>query len=486
MRIEDDSIYVDWHDNKDGQADQGGAASQQQAQQQDVEPQRIELSAVGRSKAVVVMQDATGDIVSFPTKQVELLYDVQSRLSSSSAGGSGSDGLRIMDGKSVLRADEWHGGPVPSDAKVCNNPFFVQFVANLADEAALAKYRLRLYVLAKYGTDDGSVLGYHEAAFRTILALAQQSEDAATQRAACSALGKLARPSREGEVWKKSAYRDRVVSGEGLLTLLNASRSELPDLSRCAAEALRKLVPDMATLLSLLPKVLGDEERVENPLISSWVAYTFFRLVAHRHRASPIARVVKTPTGESSVSRMPYAAALGGKPVNQDVRFPGACRLSIRMLPGSELNEGSDTSGDTLSIYKDAERQEEVVMLRGGQVESRETYEAADTEAVYLHFTYSSSGGGGQGGGQLKLGGGKKGNQAAAPTVATGGGSALGYVCEVVADYPQAEVVFGVPRPYSAQDGMDAGQPPLRIAFEYAEKIHVSFANNCSTDWSGE
>eukprot|EP00952_Eustigmatos_sp_NYUAD-ZCMA_P011508 46718-Eustigmatos_ZCMA.PRE.1 len=74
-----------------------------------------------------------------------------------------------------------------------------------------------------------------------ILVLAS-SKDHGTRRAACSALGKLARPVRDaGHTWKKSAYQDRIVAGDGLMLLLDASRSEVADLSRCASDALRRL-----------------------------------------------------------------------------------------------------------------------------------------------------------------------------------------------------------------------------------------------------
>lgn len=465
VRVESDSIYVEWDEAKPSDGD-----TSTQRQEESTEPQRFELACVGRSKQVVVVQDASGDIITFPSKQVEVLLDPQSRLGGALA--AGGDGLRIMDGRSVLRADEWHGGPISGDAKVYNNPFFAQFVANGGDEAVLRKYRLKLHVLAKYGTDDGAMIGYHEAAFRMLLSLTS-SEDPVTQRAACSALGKLARPAKEGEVWKKSAYRDRIVSGDGLLALLQASRSEVGDICRSASEALIRLVPDMNTLLSLLPKVLSSDERNENPLLSSWVAFTFFRLLAHRHRGSPISRVVKLPLGDN-VPREPYFHALNGRGVTQDVRFPGACRLSIRMLPGSELNDG-DGREDSLGLYRDQERSQQVAVLRAKQMELRDTYEAANSEALFLQFTCAS------GGGVATKG--KKSN--VAPGVVLGNTSALGYVCEVVADYPQAEVACGVPRPYSPSDPLELRQA-VKISFDYAEKIHIAFTPDSCTDWSGE
>jgi hypothetical protein len=452
-------------------------------------PEEIEYSTAAGKKQVVVIQDQDDDIVAFPVKQVQVAIDPQSKLSNVM---QGSDGLRLLENKNTLHAEEWREGAPPQDFKIFTDPFFIQFTAN-AEESVVSKYRVKLSVLAKYSSEEmeGTLLSYHEAAFRTILRLIN-SDDALTKRAACSALGKLGRSTKEGHLWKKSVYRDRIVRGPGLIALLQATKSDVPEVARFAADAMRRMVRDISVFQQILPAIAADEQNLENPMISSWLAYTFFRLLCHRHRASPISRTVLTPQGGSARVRKPYAhldlpgniaAPGGGRCIMQEVRFPDASRLSIRMLPGSSMNKPSpDWPGDSLGIFRDRERRSEVAVLRAPQMLSQEVYEIANTDTAFLQFTYKPAGDMVAPMTQAKQAPGMSSN---APPRGSDGYAALGYVCEVLAEYPYAEYTISTASPYTKADTF--GVPaPLRIYFENAEQLEVSFKHGSSTSWDDE
>jgi hypothetical protein len=219
-------------------------------------------------KQVLIIQDQEGNIISFPTKAAYVMYESTSNI------GNGSSQLRITDRPNSQKAlEEYRGGPAPAALREVVNPFYLHFTTN-ADEAASNAFRLKLFVAAKY-QDDPPMMSYHESAYQELVAMLD-SPDVITRRAACSALGKLGVPVKtESDGYKRRSYRDRIVRGRGLLGLLAASKSSIPEVSQAASTALNKMIPDMKEFLIILPRIM--DSAANHSALSSFAAFTFFR-----------------------------------------------------------------------------------------------------------------------------------------------------------------------------------------------------------------
>jgi hypothetical protein len=149
----------------------------------------------------------------------------------------------------------------------------------------------------------------------------------------------------------------------------------------------------------------------------------------------------------------------------QEIRFPGASGLSIRMLPGSQLNPPpkANTEGDKLIIYKDSDRQQMASEFGHDKMGSTEIHSIPGVDAIWFAFNWSDAASG----------------DSKVPN------SALGYFAEVVAEYPFSEVIVSSEQPYTAEDDLGL-EEPMCLSFDYAQKIDIQFKMPSSTAWDDE
>jgi len=270
-----------------------------------------------------------------------------------------------------------------------------------------------------------------------------------------------------------SYFLDKIVEGKGLLELIDALNSPIPEISKVASDALAEFVPNMKALLHVLHLVNGHSKFSGNKEVNTWLCYNFFRLMYIHHRPTPLNSNILVPVRDFPA--MEYARCtneLKSGRLLQSIHHHLACSISVKILPESQLNVCADgEEPDKLEIFKTAELKNAVTSFAGKEAldiakrMSPLLLENHDEVHVSFSCTLAPS----------------SARRESAPAASARDFSAKGYALEVVAEYPDQEIVVTEKGTEPAALGVHADEDSSISIIEYsfAKSIEVHFDPSC-------
>jgi hypothetical protein len=345
---------------------------------------------------------------------------------------------------------------------------------------------LKLFVVPKYADEALAALSYEEESFSCLLSLTE-SPDSVTKVAAISALGKLTAPARDvkdPQVFKASSHRDRIVTHKAFIVMLEACKSPEVDISKAACAAVQSIVPDMQQFLQILPLLMRTSNEGDT-VLSSWAAYTFFRLLYTKHRPfydetafepAPVWTCTQLQCNSQTFPYGEYAKSPEAKNATHvEARFPLAMNVNVKFHPKSAINFHQKLDRDAILLYDSKERTNAIQKFDqkslADAVSLGSVFELENTTALYMSFLCELP--------EVRAAPAPGAPESNPPEGVSFDG--VGFAAEICAEYPFFETLEETATPYSTSDAKGSRKDPCLISFEYALRIQIVFEDGCNT-----